>query len=229
MFPWDGILPEPQVRTIEELRPLLYDQNCNSDEPLYLMYRDLSRDDREREWLSKHHLRYDITVIPPRILCKEYVKTKGHYHPKNPAGIGYPEVYEVLEGMAHYLLQHRTLNDLILIPAVRGERVIIPPDYGHVTINPGSETLVMANIVSTDFSSEYDEYERYHGAVYYELEGGVLIKNPYYPGIQPLRDIPRQLATDILPAGSLSTMIGGDSLNFLNKPEEYGGSLSRLW
>lgn len=229
MIPWDGILPEPEVRTIEELRPLLYDQKCNSDEPLYFMYRDLSRDDREREWLSKHHLRYDITVVPPRILCKEYVKTKGHYHPKNPAGIGYPEVYEVLEGMAHYLLQNRTLNDLILVPAVRGEKVIIPPDYGHVTINHGSETLVMANIVSTEFSSEYDEYERYHGAAYYELEGGFIIKNPHYPEIEPLRNIPRQRATDLLPAGSLSTMIGDNSLNFLNKPEEYGSSFSRLW
>jgi len=68
--------------------------------PLYFMYRDLAKSDADRQWLRSHKLRYDITVIPPCTLSGEWVKTKGHYHPKNPAGIGYPEVYEVLEGEA---------------------------------------------------------------------------------------------------------------------------------
>jgi len=37
----------------------------------------------------------------------EFVKTKGYYHPENPAGTGYPEVYEVIEGIAHVLLQKK--------------------------------------------------------------------------------------------------------------------------
>ena len=58
---------------------------------------------------------YDLTVIPSRDLCGEWVKTKGHYHPKNPAGTGYPEIYEVIEGEVHYLLQSRKLDDVVLI------------------------------------------------------------------------------------------------------------------
>ncbi len=91
-------LPQPAVRTIEEMRSVLADPSCESSDPLYYMYRDLAKSDADWSWLHHHNLRYDLTVIPSRILCGEWVKTKGHYHPKNPAGIGYPEIYEVIEG-----------------------------------------------------------------------------------------------------------------------------------
>ena len=107
-------------------------------------------------WLHHHNLRYDLTVIPSCEICGEWVKTKGHYHPKNPAGIGYPEIYEVIEGQVHYLLQSRNLDDVVIISAQAGDLVIIPPEYGHVSINPSQDSaLVMANIVSTAFESEY--------------------------------------------------------------------------
>lgn len=64
------------------------------------MYRDLAMNEEDREILPpRQNIRYDITVIPPAVLAGEYVKTKGHYHPENPpAGIGYPELYQVLAG-----------------------------------------------------------------------------------------------------------------------------------
>jgi glucose-6-phosphate isomerase, archaeal len=96
---------------------------------------------------------------------RRIVKTKGHYHPENAAGIGYPELYEVIEGVAHFLLQKKTLDHIALVKAVKGDIVIIPPGYGHVTINPSrDETLMMANLVSTAFVSEYAFYETRHGA-----------------------------------------------------------------
>ena len=60
-------------------------------------------------------LRYDVTVIPPSVLCGEYVKTKGHYHPDNHHGVGYPEIYEIIEGSAEYLLQDKALSDAVCI------------------------------------------------------------------------------------------------------------------
>jgi len=54
-----------------------------------------------------------------------------------------------------------------------GDTVFIPPGYGHVTINPSDHrTLVMANVVSNAFSSEYRHYEEMCGGVYYGLSGG---------------------------------------------------------
>ncbi len=61
-------------------------------------------------------------------------------------------LYEVLEGLAHFLLQTNALDDVVLIEARKGDIIVIPPGYGHVTINPRlDETLIMANLVSTAF------------------------------------------------------------------------------
>jgi glucose-6-phosphate isomerase len=223
MFSWDGPLPAPRVRTIDEIRGVLMDPSCDCPESLYFMYRDLSKTREDGRWLRDHDLRYDVTVIPPRTLCGEYVKTKGHHHPVNGKGVPYPEIYEILEGKAHYLLQTRSTDDVRLVQAGPGDLVLIPPGYGHVTINPGKSTLVMANIVSTLFESDYSVYERLRGAAYFELEGDRLVKNPHYPGAADIRSMkaPLQKGTGPLPAGPLYNLIGTDALGFLNRPEEF--------
>jgi len=232
MLGWDGELPPPLVRTIEEMRPVLWDPACDCTGALYYMYRDLAKSDTDWRWLHAHHLRYDLTVIPPRDLCGERVKTKGHYHPPDPAGVGYPEIYEVLEGEAHYLLQSRNLTDIIMISAAAGDIVIIPPGYGHISINPSPDTtLAMANIVSTAFESEYGEYESHRGAAYYELTAGELRKNPHYPEVPPVRSVrPRSGNGDHrVPKGPLYSLIGNaEALAFLNAPEESAAILSIL-
>jgi glucose-6-phosphate isomerase, archaeal len=232
MLGWEGELPEPSVRTIGEMRSVLAEPECACEGPLYFMYRDLARSDADWQWLHAHHLRYDLTVIPPRDICGEYVKTKGHYHPKNAQGVGYPEIYEVLEGEVHYLLQSRSLDDVALVSAQEGDIVIIPPEYGHVSINPSSEmTLSMANIVSTAFESEYQQYENLQGAAYYEMIGGELKKNPQYPKVPPLRklDAASGRGKHRFWKGPIYTLIGNeDALAFLNHPEEYSGILSVL-
>jgi len=141
------------------------------------------------------------------------------------AGVGYPEIYEVLEGQAHYLLQSRTLDDIVLIAACAGDLVIIPPGYGHVSINPTpDETLVMANIVSTAFESDYREYEERHGAAYFELCSGDLEKNPQYPDLPPVRHLRPNSGHGArrIVRGPLYNLIGNeDALAFLNRPEKY--------
>jgi glucose-6-phosphate isomerase, archaeal len=228
---WEGELPPPAVRTIEEMRPVLADPACACSGPLYYMYRDLARSDNDRRWLRQNQLRYDITAIPPHVLCGEYVKTKGHYHPENAEGTGYPEIYEVLEGEAYYLLQSRQLDDIVLISASRGDVVVIPPEYGHISINPSSSSLVMANIVSTAFESEYGEYETRHGAGYYVMSDGNFRKNPHYPSLPPVRRMGARCGkgTHRFCEGPLYSLIGHDTaLAFLNHPERYRAIFSVL-
>jgi glucose-6-phosphate isomerase len=187
------------------------------------MYRDLSRSRKDSRWLREQGLRYDVTVIPPRTLCGEYVKTKGHHHPPNAKGVPYPEIYEVLRGEAHYLLQTRTAEDVRLVRAGPGDHLLVPPGFGHVTINPGRETLIMANIVSTRFESDYSQYEQSRGAAYFELEGGALVRNPRYPAAAGIRTLAasEQAGMGHLPARPLYDLIGTASLGFLNRPEDY--------
>ena len=96
----------------------------------------------------------------------------------------------MLAGEALYLLQRNDLDDIVVITAKAGEFVLIPPGYGHVTINPGMETLVMANLVSAGFASEYTFYKQLQGGAYYLMEEGGWVQNPRYPAIPAMRVIP---------------------------------------
>jgi glucose-6-phosphate isomerase len=69
---------------------------------------------------------------------------------------------------------------VVLVDAHEKDIVIIPPGYGHVTINAGNSDLIVANLVSSAFESEYGEYEKKQGAAFYELADGTFIKNPAY-------------------------------------------------
>jgi len=95
-----------------------------------------------------------FTVIPSRTLCGEWVKTKGHLSSEEPCRDRLSaEIYEVIEGQAHYLLQSQTLDDAVMISARAGDLVINPAGLWHIYHQPFSgHNLTMANIVSTAFA-----------------------------------------------------------------------------
>ncbi len=223
MAGWMGPLPEPQIRTVAEMRSVLADPGCPAEGPLYFMYRDLAVGEKDREWLRSRSIRYDITVIPSRVLCGELVKTKGHYHPPNRAGIEYPELYEVIEGTGHFLLQNRSVSDIFLVEAKAGDKILIPPGFGHVTINPVGEKLVMANLVSNAFSSDYSRFEAQQGAAYYEMAGTGLVKNPRYTEVPEIVYVRRGNVRPDSPLSAPLYSLVGDSerLAFLNMPESH--------
>jgi len=154
-----------------------------------------------------------------------------HHHPENPAGVGYPELYEIVEGVAHFLLQEKTLEHIALVKAAKSDIVLIPPGYGHITINPSDEeTLVMANLVSTAFESEYAFYEIMHGAAWYELVGNILVRNPHYPDVPPVQEIKCQTSPLNVfgDAVSLYDYVGNAEIaGLLNHPEKYPAVFSQ--
>ncbi|MFY9540480.1 MAG: glucose-6-phosphate isomerase family protein [Methanosarcina flavescens] len=177
----------PDVRTLYDMREVIADKQwlkTAENFELYYMYRELARSKEELELMQEFGLRYDITVIPPAKLGKEYIKTAGHYHPKIPkADISYSEIYQVLEGSAVYILQKAggglKIADVIAVEAQKGDIVFIPPDYGHITINRSEKVLKMANWVSRDFSSLYEPVRQFGGGAYFLLEEG-FVRNPNY-------------------------------------------------
>jgi len=181
---------KPDIRFLNDMREVLYDQQWLKTAPnfeVYYMYRGVKK---------KDNLRYDITIIPPKMLGKEYVKTKGHVHPK-----GYQELYKVLEGKAIFLIQ-KSKNNLVervfAIKAKRGDVIIVPPECGHTTINPSQKTLKLANWVSQNCKSDYLPFEKIQGACYYYAKSG-WIKNKNYKKIpklefqKPKNSIPKNL------------------------------------
>lgn len=196
-----GVVSEPvHTRSLEEARPYLMDRNAVSRRKnLYLMYRDV-HNQQDEALFRKHGIRYDITVLFPGTLGGkkgEYIKTIGHTHPAM-------EVYEVLQGEAVFCLQYtgKKQNDVFYIGATKGEKVLIPSGMGHVTINIGTEPLILADLFSDTVKSDYSLFKKNHGASYWVCapeftnEGLTLAKNKRYKDIgDVLIGVPDTLAT----------------------------------
>jgi glucose-6-phosphate isomerase len=213
------------------MRCVLANPDRSGNIPLYYMYRDLALTAGDRAYLREQNVRFDITVIPPGTVGGEYVKTKGHYHPLSPSGIGYPELYQVLAGEALYLLQRSDLGDTVAVTAKAGEFVLIPPGYGHVTINAGKEELAMANLVSAGFASEYTFYEQMQGGAYYLMEEGGWVRNPRYPAVPAMRVIPAGEVPELgirHGRGIYEMVSGKESLLYPNSPGEIPKQLYKV-
>ncbi|MFA5349546.1 MAG: glucose-6-phosphate isomerase family protein [Candidatus Paceibacterota bacterium] len=150
--------------------PEVYTEN----KPMYLMYREI---------YSNQDIRFDITVIASRTIGEEYAKTYGHKHPKSPDGKNYPEVYQILYGDAKFILQKENSNgsfEVIIISAKKGDILLIPPGFGHVSINiSDSEPLFLSNLVSVLFESDYSEYKQNRGAAAYYTKNGPVQNTNY--------------------------------------------------
>jgi glucose-6-phosphate isomerase len=169
---------------------------------MYWMYRDTGKKTCGH-LLAQHQLRYDLSAFKSDMLGDEYYKTSGHYHPPVPhSAISYPEVYEVSLGVAFYLLQkvdnfracphEARVLDFIVLRAEAGDKAVMPPDYGHVTVNLPGKPLVMTNWVCSEFTSYYGSVEQCRGFAYYMVKGAdgkpAFVPNPTYANeLPPIR------------------------------------------
>lgn len=181
-------------KTVADMRDLLLDPNyLPADEPYYDVYRAIIHPEDEHVF-KQYNKRYDITAIMPSPMEGECKKTAGHFHSYLP-GIhcSYPEVYEVLSGTAMYILvkvnDHTLPDEQLIIEDVRlatvhaGETIIIPPLYGHASINIGDGPMIFNNVCTLENKSDYSLVRSHHGMPYYVVkEKGHLkfVKNPSY-------------------------------------------------
>lgn len=229
---------KPATRMLFEMKEVIYDREWLSKADnieLYYMYRNLSLSINDALAIQEHGLRYDITVIPPYMLGCEFVKTAGHYHSSVPGtSISFPEIYEVLSGEAHYLIQQcedNKIKDVVLIKAGEGDKVIIPPCYGHITINASNKVLKMANWVASSFESIYSPIKEKGGGAYFILEKGI-IKNPRYNEVPEIRLLEPANVKEIgLQKSKEMYGLVKDikKLEFLTKPYEYEWVFNKIF
>jgi glucose-6-phosphate isomerase len=168
---WDG----PGQRRFGDLRavvavPDAVDAIANAI--AYYTYRGVRLQDETG--LAANGLRYDVTVTLPGAIGGEHIKTAGHYHALHTGGVSWAEIYDVLAGEAAFVLQQAdgdpsgdpAVTRGVVIVAGPGDRLVIPPDFGHVTVNIGTTPLVVADLVATASNNHYQGYAaRQGGAV----------------------------------------------------------------
>jgi len=230
----DGIdKTKPDKRFLDDLKGLTYDRKLKLiHSPIYYMYRD-RHEKKDEAAIRKYKVRYDITLIPPRMIGEEFIKTSGHFHPeKKGTGIAYPEVYEVISGQATYLLigsvlPYDKVTEAYLCTVEAGEKAIMPSGYGHVTINLIDEPLLMTNWVAEEFSSDYGPIIEYHGASHFLIKDSPykIVENTKWGELPEIKIVkPKSLPKFALEFGkpmyqqALNNM---EKLDYLVNPEKY--------
>jgi glucose-6-phosphate isomerase len=193
-----GVVSEPPTgRTLVELSAVLASPGASGPDPAYLLYRGVQKV-ADGAKLTDAGLRYDLTVLRPGTIGWELTKTAGHVHRTGPGGLAYPELYEVVHGRAAILLQSMAQDATgapstvvgWLVLAGPGDVILIPGNLGHLTINLGTEPLVVSDLVASAATNDYEPFQRNRGAAWYvEAEplsssGFLPRRNPLYPKIE---------------------------------------------
>lgn len=212
-------------RMVFDMKPVLFEASAaKTNNVYYTVYRNLE--------IIGGKLRYDVTEIPQNKIGSEFAKTFGHYHKKH-----HPELYEVLEGRAYFLLQKyenppaggpAEIKEAYIVEAGTGEKAVMPPGFGHLSINIGSEKLAMGNWIGL-IEYDYETIKKFRGGCYYVLDRGEnieFIKNPNYKSVPELkklklRDLPGLGIKNDNSHPILNLKNSPEKLEWLVKPEKY--------
>jgi glucose-6-phosphate isomerase len=232
------------ARKFSEMQPVLLDPAARPEpmrDEMYFVYRNLYLPE-DRGLILEHHLTYDVTILPPGRIGREFNKTVGHYHGNIPGKqIAHPELYQILHGSALFLLQKmdpefNQVISVIAFEASTGDKVVYPPNYGHVMINIGSEPLVTANWLCTDYHPLYEPVADRSGLAYYVVAGKQnkyeFAANPRYPNAPAVRIIDQKFMNNFPITGPKPMYTAGvanpQQLEFLSRPEKYAVELSSI-
>lgn len=207
-------------RASDLIQVLAFPEALKEDFGAYYMFRDVYFDEEQENTIRGANLRYDYTIMVSAEIGGEKIKTLGHYHPEVVEGLTYPEIYQVLKGRAFFLLQkevNEKIVDVVVVEAKKKDIVIVPPNYGHVTINPENDNIITANWVCRNFNPIYEPYKRRRGACYYYINDE-WVKNPRYEKLPELRFSEPNSFFQIDDMFELVNDI--EKLSFLTKPHE---------
>lgn len=226
--------PDYRVRRLHDLDAVRANSVPYDDREIYRYTSGLWFAKDEAIW-KKANVIYGLVVFAPGIFGNEYNKSSGQYHPITPPNTkATPEVYTVLYGTGHFMLQrssppYEIIDDAILVEVQAGETFIVPPDYGHLQINPANEPLVFSYAVMDGMSGVYEPFRKTRGAIYYEMadtsESGRFVFNTNYKDKVPLRIIKaREICQLPLVRNKVTYQTIRDDLsqlNFLTIPEKF--------
>jgi glucose-6-phosphate isomerase len=188
--------PSLRTRTLHELDPVWANPVDGADRIVYRYTSPLWLSHEANIW-EEAGIGYGIVFFTPGVYGGEYVKSSGQYHAiVQGQSAATPEIYTVLAGEGHFMLQrsrppYEDVTDAVMVIAQEGETFVVPPDYGHLQINPTAGPLLFSYTVKNPLTSNYEPYRRLHGAMYYEMADARqrFVFNPRYKRRVPLRII----------------------------------------
>lgn len=236
-------------KSASDMKGLLANEDgIDPKEWAYDTYRSIMRP-ADSDLYEERQMSYDVTVIAPGTFNGECKKTSGHYHGWNPSHTNtYGEVYEVISGTAMFVLQKSPdfeenpkaaqIEDVILVTVPAGKTLLVPPNYGHCSVNIGEAPLVFSNVAYAPCPVIYDSVKAHHGMAYYIFrdEDGALDvrKNPSYEGVKlpepkfaTVRECP-ELGIDFSYGVYHNFVTNPDAFDHLSHPDAYISKIMSL-
>lgn len=208
---------------------------ANPDSDLKILYYGARYYEKQSDLarVKSADLMCDITFLEAGKVGDEFVKTVGHYH--NP--IKFPEVYEAVEGKIEYLQQSTPDKDgkvnVIWVVAEPGDKVVMIPGYGHVSMNVGRTLATEMDVQKRDLpkNADYSMFKERTGGAFYRTADG-LTKNPNYEIanlriVKPLEKPEWGLTKD---SSIYDTMVQTpEKFDWLIRPEKYDFDIDTLF
>ncbi|OGJ17643.1 hypothetical protein A3K73_03595 [Candidatus Pacearchaeota archaeon RBG_13_36_9] len=237
----DGVrLGEPWFKTLAIWRSLKLACDCTDEkgnitkQPNLERYRDphsiLYTGRRGVYWdnndlwdlINKKKIRSDVTLLHSGTIAGELIRTEGHEHLSN-----FPEIYETINGRGGYLLfkaHDDEVEDVMFVISEKGDHVVFPPGYKHISVNIGETPLVMTDWVSTEANTNFDYIRRHNGGPYWVVKKDKLwfVRNLRYkksPRIRVVKPAPEISELEIKKGEPMFNLVKDgkiEKLDFLN-------------
>lgn len=159
--------PEPELRSLDAIRPSLLDFGCSGPDPVYAIAMDVGRP-KDRRILSEHNLLFGVVAFAAGRLGREPVRSQGHVHKGST-----PEIFEIWQGRALIYMQEFTAGDpgrCFAVEAAPRDRVVVPPGWAHAVISADPrQPLVFGAWCARDYGFVYDAVRAHGGLAWFPL------------------------------------------------------------
>lgn len=196
----DNLIFDPEL-SIKEIKPRLRrelravvpgDADCEpADRVQYWMYNGISLPEHVTAF-ERSGVQYELTLMYPESFGTQFSKTHGHRHTFPPGSRhNYPEVCEVLWGEAQFIfhtldLETRSASFCYAVHAKPGDKVVVPPNLYHLTINPLGEPLLFSDLICLKTAGDYAGLSAMQGGAHLLGPDGWRA-NPAYTSVAPLQ------------------------------------------
>jgi glucose-6-phosphate isomerase len=173
---------------LEQLRPFLENPDAQGPAVVARYHGPVFRESEQKLWLARG-LSYGILEVLPGLIGREWVTFPGHVH-RGPRRTSLPSVAEVMHGYGGVYLQgvgprYRESSIVWLHP---GDRIILPPGFGHAWINAGTDPFILAEVHASRTEYDFVEVARHRGMGFYFGPDGWR-QNLHYRELEMVREV----------------------------------------
>ncbi|HEX9804143.1 MAG TPA: glucose-6-phosphate isomerase family protein [Candidatus Dojkabacteria bacterium] len=185
------LLDERERISLKSLIPGLLNKALIYPVEVYEEHRNL-RYAHDDEKIGRN-ITYDILFLPEGLLGIEYIKSHIYYSPNgNSPGIT-STIIEVIMGSITIFLQKNatrgeldfetTVEDVIIIDAREGEKVVLPKGYFYTFINTSESPVIISRVYRNKGIADYVSLKKEQGLSYFCIRKNArreFVKNPKY-------------------------------------------------